>query len=181
MNTYMLYLEDMLQFDAYPSIGKGRGRLTKEEVKEIVSYAKEHFIEVIPIFQTLGHYENILTQDKFLKYAEFPGAASLNVSNDSTYVFLDKMLKEVFELFPSKYFHMGADESYDVGLGASKHLVDSTDIATVHTNHYKKIYNICKKYGKKVLMYGDIILKHPEILSKIPKDIIIVDWHYRPS
>ncbi len=181
MNTYMLYLEDMLQFDAYPSIGKGRGRLTKDEVKEIVSYAKEHFIEVVPIFQTLGHYENILTQDKFLKYAEFPGAASLNVSNDSIYIFLDNMLKEVFELFPSKYFHMGADESYDVGLGASKYLVDSTDIATVHANHYKKIYNICKKYGKTVLMYGDIILKHPEILSKIPKDIIIVDWHYRPS
>ncbi len=181
MNTYMLYLEDMLQFDAYPSIGKGRGRLSKEEVKEIVSYAKKHFVDVVPIFQTLGHYENILSQDKFLKYAEFPGAASLNVSNDSTYIFLDNMLKEVFELFPSKYFHMGADESYDVGLGASKHLVDSTDIATVHANHYKKVYNICKKYGKTVLMYGDIILKHPEILSKIPKDIIIVDWHYRPN
>ena len=74
---------------------------------------------------------------------------------------------------------MGADESYDVGLGASKYLVDESDIATVHANHYKKVYNICKKYGKTVLMYGDIILKHPEILSKIPKDIIVVDWHYR--
>ena len=179
MNTYMPYMEDMLQFDAYPSIGENRGRLTKHEVKELVSYAKKHFVEVVPIFQTLGHYENILSQEKFLKYAEFPGAASLNVSNDSTYIFLENMLKEVFDLFPSKYFHMGADESYDVGLGASKYLVDESDIATVHANHYKKVYNICKKYGKTVLMYGDIILKHPEILSKIPKDIIVVDWHYR--
>ena len=179
MNTYMPYLEDMLEFNKYPTIGKNRGALTRGEVKEIVDFAKQNFVEVIPIFQTLGHYENILSQEEFLKYAEFPGAASLNVSNDSTYVFLEDLLKEVFELFPSEYFHMGADESYDVGLGESKKLVDETNIAIVHANHYKKVYNICKKYNKKVMMYGDILLDQPEILTLIPKDIIIVDWHYR--
>jgi len=179
MNVYMPYIEDMLLFNAYPTIGVNRGALTKEEASELVDFAGKHFVEVIPIFQTLGHYENILSQDEFLKYAEFPGAASLNVTNDSIYVFLETMMKEVFELFPTKFFHMGADESYDVGLGYSKKLVDETNIATVHANHYKKIYSIAKKYGKTVLMYGDIILQHPEILSQIPKDIIVVDWHYR--
>lgn len=179
MNTYMPYIEDMLEFENYPTIGKNRGALTKAEVKEILAFAKKNFVEVIPIFQTLGHYENILSQDEFLKYAEFIGAASLNVSSDLTYVFLEDMLKEVFELFPSEYFHMGADESWDVGLGASKKLVEETNIAVVHANHYKKVYDICKKYNKKVMMYGDILLDHPEILSLIPKDIIIVDWHYR--
>ncbi|HAB51281.1 MAG TPA: hypothetical protein DCE80_03755 [Ignavibacteriales bacterium] len=178
MNTYMPYMEDMLVFEKYPTIGKDRGALTKSEVKEIIDFAKKNFVEVIPIFQTLGHYENILSQEEFLKYAEFPGAASLNVSNDSTYVFLENLLKEVFALFPSEYFHMGADESWDVGLGKSKKLMDETNIAVVHANHYKKVYNICKKYNKKVMMYGDILLDHPEILTLIPKDIIIVDWHY---
>lgn len=179
MNTYMPYLEDMLEFEKYPTIGKNRGALSRTDVKEIIAFAKKNFVEVIPIFQTLGHYENLLSQDEFLKYAEFPGAASLNVSNDSTYVFLEDLLKEVFELFPSEYFHMGADESYDVGLGESKKLVEETNIAVVHANHYKKVYDICKKYNKKVMMYGDILLDQPEILSLIPKDIIIVDWHYR--
>ena len=165
MNTYMPYLEDMLEFEKYPTIGKDRGALTKNEVKEILDFARKNFVEVIPIFQTLGHYENILSQDEFLKYAEFPGAASLNVSSDSTYVFLEDLLKEVFELFPSEYFHMGADESWDVGLGESKKLVDESNIAIVHANHYKKVYDICKKYNKKVMMYGDILLDHPEILS----------------
>jgi hypothetical protein len=178
MNTYMPYMEDMLEFEKYPTIGKNRGALTKAEVKEILDFAKRNFVEVIPIFQTLGHYENILSDEEFLKYAEFPGAASLNVSNDSTYIFLEELLKVVFELFPSEYFHMGADESWDVGLGESKKLVDETNIAVVHANHYKKVYNICKKYNKKVIMYGDILLDHPEILSLIPKDILIVDWQY---
>lgn len=179
MNTYMPYLEDMLEFEKYPTIGKGRGALTKAEVTEIIAFAKQNFVEVIPIFQTLGHYENILSQEEFLKYAEFPGAASLNVSSEETYKFLEDLLKEVFELFPSEYFHIGADESWDVGLGESKKLVEQTNISVVHANHYKRVYNICKKYNKRVMMYGDILLDHPEILSLIPKDIIVVDWQYR--
>jgi len=179
MNTYMPYIEDMIEFDKYPSIGKNRGALTKSEIKEIVEFASLHFVEVIPVFQTLGHYENILASEEFLHYAEFPGAASLCIANDSIYTFLEDMLKEVFELFPSEYFNMGADESYDVGLGRSKYLVEETNLAVVHANHYKKVYDICKKYGKKVWIYGDIILQHPEILSLIPNDITVVDWHYR--
>ncbi len=180
MNVYMPYIEDVLKFDSFPTIGKNRGALTKKEVAAIVNYAKKKFVDVIPIFQTLGHYENILSQKEFLKYAEFPGSATLDVSDDSVYVFLDKLLKEVTELFPSEYFHMGADESFDVGLGKSKRLVDSIGIAAVHARHYKKVYSLLRKYGKKVMMYGDIILRHPEIMDLIPKDIIIVDWHYRP-
>jgi hypothetical protein len=181
MNTYMPYLEDMVRFDKYPSIGKGRGALTEKEVKELVNYAERNFVEVIPIFQTLGHYENILAQEKFLKYAEFPGAASLNVASEETYEFLENMLKEVFEMFPSKKFHMGADESWDVGLGESKELVEESSLAEVHLKHYKRVYEICKKYDKEVLMYGDILLHHPEILDELPKDITVVDWHYRAN
>ena len=180
MNTYMPYIEDMIEFKSYPNIGKNRGVLTHLEIKELLKYADEHFVEVIPIFQTLGHYENILCQEEFIELADFPGAASLDVTNEKTYEFLETLLKEVFELFPSKYFHMGADESYDVGFGNSKSLVEQTSLAAVHANHYKRVYDICKKYDKEVMMYGDIILSHPEILEQIPKDIIIVDWHYFP-
>lgn len=181
MNTYMPYIEDMLKLDSYPSIGRGRGALTKDEVKKLVEYAKLYYVDIIPIFQTLGHFENILVQKEFLPYAEFPGAASLNVSYDSTYIFLENMIKEVAPLFPSEYFHMGADESHDVGLGKSRTLVEKTDMAQVHLQHYIKVYQILKKYGKKVMMYGDIILNRPGILEGLPKDIVIVDWHYRPD
>lgn len=181
MNTYMPYLEDMIQFDSYPSIGKNRGALSKKEIEEIIEYANDHFVEVIPVFQTLGHFENILSQKEFIKYADWPGAASLDITNKETYEFLNTLLEEVFEIFPSKYFHIGADESYDVGFGNSRELADSIGLAAIHANHYKKIYDICKKHNKEVMMYGDILLDHPEILENIPKDIIIVDWHYFPK
>ena len=178
MNVFMPYLEDMLQLKSYPSIGKNRGALSTEEVKEIVNYASERYIEVIPIFQTLGHFENILTSKEFVDYAEFPGAASLAVTEAKTYVFLENMLKEVFALFPSEFINIGADESYDVGFGKSKELTQKVGSAKVHAEHYKKIFQFCKANNKKVMMYGDVILNHTDILDLIPKDVIIVDWHY---
>jgi len=181
MNTYMIYIEDVIQLKSYPSIGKSRGALTGGEIKEIVNYAAQNFVDVIPIFQTLGHYENILTQEEFVDYAEFPGGATLAVTEEKTYKFLENSLKETFDLFPSKYIHIGADESWDVGLGKSKQAVNESSLAEVHAKHYQKVYDICSKYGKKIMMYGDIILNHPKILEQIPKDIIIVDWHYRPD
>jgi len=181
MNTFSPYMEDMFVFKNHPLIGKGRGALTVQEVKEIDAYAKRYYVDVIPTFETLGHWENILAKPEYLGYAEFPGAQTLNVSDEKVYALLDEMIGELCEAFSSPYFNMGADESWDVGLGASKGRVATIGIAAVHAEHYRRVADIVRKHGKKPMMYGDIILNHPEILRQIPKDIAIVDWHYDAS
>ena len=180
-NIYMPYMEDVVQFDQYPDIGVDRGALSKQDIAQLQKMAEQYFVQVIPIFQTLGHYENILSDPTFRKYAEFPGAASLNTIDEQTDTFLFNMLDELIPQFHSDYFHIGCDESRDVGFGASKELVKKNGTARVHADHYNKIYDKVTSQGKKVMMYGDIILRHPEILDMVPKDIIIVDWHYWPN
>ncbi|MBW6458649.1 MAG: beta-N-acetylhexosaminidase, partial [FCB group bacterium] len=177
-NFYMPYMEDLVQLDRYPEIGKGRGALSKAEIAELLRIARQYFVQVIPIFQTLGHYENILSHPDYIQFGEYPGAASLNSIDENTDQFLFNMLDEVVPQFESEYFHIGCDESWDVGLGATKELVREYGSARVHADHYNKVYDKVRSCGKKVLMYGDIILRQPEILDMIPKDIIIVDWHY---
>ncbi len=178
MNTYFLYLEDIVILESFSSIGKDRGALKKEEIREIVDYANKNFIEVIPIFETFGHQENILAQNTFQKMSEFPGAMSLCVQCPFTYQYLEKTITEISKMFPSPYFHIGGDESFDAGVYKSKDLTDSIGIANLHFNHYQKIYDICKKNGKKVMMYGDMLEKFPQILKKMPEDIVIMDWQY---
>jgi len=178
MNVYQPYIEDVFNFKSYPTVGIKRGALNGDDIKVIHTEARRYNIDVVPIFETLGHFENILSQPEFARFAEYPGSASLDVSNDSIYVMLENMLKEICEAFPSPYINIAADESFDVGLGNSKKLVQEKGIAQVHADHYNKVIAICKKYNKHVLMYGDIILEHPEILTMIPKDIEIVDWDY---
>ncbi|MBF8293929.1 MAG: hypothetical protein HW389_474, partial [Bacteroidetes bacterium] len=178
LNVYSPYIEDIFVFKSHPLIGKGRGELTATEVRELDAYAKQYHVEIVPIFETLGHWENILGLPEYVKYAEFPGAHTVNVSDEAVYKMLDEMIGELSAAFSSTYFNMAADESWDVGLGANKARVAASDIASVHAEHYKRLFDIIKKYKKKPMMYGDIILNNPAILGKIPNDVIIVDWHY---
>ncbi len=176
---YLVYFQDMFQFKNHPEIGKGRGAYSKEDMIELNDFAKQHFVELIPIFQTIGHWENILHHPDYWKYGEFPGSNSLNVANEEIYDLLDEMIGELSECFTSEYFHIAADESWDVGKAAGKDYVDGIGIAQAYLKHYKKIYDLVKKHGfKTIIVYHDILYKYEEVLSGLPKDMIIMYWKY---
>jgi hexosaminidase len=176
---YLVYMQDMFKFEKYPDIGKDRGAYSKAEIIDLFDYAKKHFVELIPIFQTIGHWENILHDENYWEYGEFPGSNSLNVANEQIYPLLDNMVEELGDVFKSEYFHIGADESWDVGKGASKSYVDKVGISQAYLKHYKKVHEIVKRHGyKKIIIYHDILYKHREVLVGLPKDMIIMYWKY---
>ncbi len=186
-NVYMPYLEDMYRFESHPLVGANRGALTREQVAELDAFARDHHVEIIPIFQTLGHMENMLLKPEYVEYAEFPGAGCLNVTDERIYTLLGEMLREIVPAFSSKYFHMAADESWDVGRGASRELVEREGIEKVHADHFIRVYKMITEMGKEVIMYGDIatglgtaVPGFPEVLEYLPKDISMVYWDYRP-
>jgi len=97
------------------------GFYTQDEIKEIVEYAKKRHVEVIPEIEMPGH-----TSEVFAAYPELscrgeklyvqPGSYWPNVDifcagNDSVFVFLEDVLSEVIDLFPSKFIHVGGDEA----------------------------------------------------------------------
>ncbi|MHA2392492.1 MAG: family 20 glycosylhydrolase [Promethearchaeota archaeon] len=177
---YLVYMQDMFKFSNHPEIGKTRGSYSKEDILELHNYAKRYFIELIPIFQTIGHWENILSHPDYWEYGEFPGSNSLNIANEEIYELLDEMIGELSDAFKSEYFHMGADESWDVGKVASKKYIDDVGIAQAYLKHYKRVYNIAKKHGyKKIIIYHDILYKYEEVLEGLPKDVTIMYWKYR--
>ncbi|MFW9952603.1 MAG: family 20 glycosylhydrolase, partial [Candidatus Thorarchaeota archaeon] len=176
---YLVYMQDMFKFETYPEIGKGRGRYSKEEIRDLFNYAKEHFVELVPIFQTIGHWENILYHEDYWQYGEFPGSNSLNIANEKIYVLLDDMIKELSEVFKSEYFHIAADESWDVGKAGSKDYIENLGIDNAYLKHYKKVYEIVKKHGyNKIIIYHDVLCKYKKVLDGLPKDMIIMYWKY---
>ncbi len=181
MNVYMPYMEDMFTFRSHPDFGDGRGALTPGEVGELIDFARRRHVRVIPIFQTLGHYENLLLEDSYRHLAEFPGAACLSPAEDQTYSFLREVLAEIVPAFRDEYFNIACDESWDVGRGKSRRLVREIGIAGVHARHYRRVYDMVTALGRKVMIYGDIILKNPSILDQLPGDMVVVDWHYNAA
>ncbi|MFX1410023.1 MAG: family 20 glycosylhydrolase [Promethearchaeota archaeon] len=176
---YLVYMLDMFQFTNHSEIGRQRGAYSKQEIIELVNFAAKRFVEIIPIFQTISHWQNILQHPDYWKYGEFPGSSCLNLANEEIYELLDDLIGELSEAFISEYFHIGADESWDIGKGVSKNLIEEIGIAKAYLNHYKKVYEIVKKHGyKKVIIYHDILYKFKEVLNALPKDMIIMYWKY---
>jgi hexosaminidase len=95
------------------------GYYTQAQIKEIVQYAKERYITVIPEIEMPGHSTSALASYPFLGCTKGPYKVMDTwgvlddvycAGNDSTFAFLENVLDEVIELFPSKYIHIGGDE-----------------------------------------------------------------------
>lgn len=128
LNVFHWHLTDVpgwrIEIKQYPLLatigGKGNdidpegpvNYYTQEQIKEIVQYASDRHIEVIPEIDMPGH-----ARAANRAYPEFSGGGSkthpeftFNPGYEGTYVYLTNILKEVTELFPSKYIHLGGDE-----------------------------------------------------------------------
>ncbi len=181
INTYLLYLEDALFLDAYPTVAKGRDALTEKQMREIVDFANQYFIDVIPVFETLSDQENILTQEQFLQIAEFPGASAFCVSCPFTYTFLEKVLQEIAQTFNSPYLHIGGQLAYDLGQGKSKKLLQEQGFTGLYQAHYQKIFQICNQLGKKVMMDSEVIAAFPALLEAIPPQVLLLESANSPQ
>jgi len=181
-NYYALYMEDMFKCSKHPKIGENRGAFTPEELIELDNYAKSRFVTLFPIFETLGHFDNILTIPEYQNLGEFPGAQCLSIANGNIYPLLRDFIGDLSPCFSSKIFHMGGDESFDLGHGNSKELIKAVGMDGALLDHIRKVYNIAKENGnEKIILYHDVATKYPLLLKKLPKDVIFMYWDYSPK
>ena len=88
------------------------GYYTKEEVAELILYAAERYVTIIPEIEMPGHSEEVLAVYPNLSCSGKPyTAGEFCIGNEETFEFLENVLDEVIELFPSKYIHVGGDEA----------------------------------------------------------------------
>ena len=92
------------------------GFYTKDDIREVVAYADSLHITVIPEIEMPGHSEEVLAVYPHLSCAGKPHVYDdFCIGNDATFEFLENVLEEVMELFPSEYIHVGGDEATKKG------------------------------------------------------------------
>lgn len=94
------------------------GYFTKEDIREIVEYAKTRHINIIPEIEFPGHSDEVFVAYPELSCAGKPyTTGDFCIGNEQSFAFMEDVLFEVIELFPSEYIHIGGDEA---GKGAWK-------------------------------------------------------------
>ena len=147
------------------------GFYTQEEIKDIIKYAQERFIEVIPEIDMPGHTASLI--------ASYPELGTLKaktevkkiwgvqdeilIPTENTFNFLDNLFKEVTTLFPSEYVHIGGDEA------RKKQWIDSEEVQelmkyleiededSLQTYFIGRVQKILDSYGKKIIGWDEII------------------------
>jgi len=179
MNLFTYYMECQFAFKKHPAIGPKDGSLTAEELVALVEYAKPLCVDILGNQQSFGHFGNILKHPQYAHLRET--ADVLCPVREETYQLLDDMYSEVCPLLPFPMFNVCCDETWGLGKGPSKELASKIGIGGVYVRHIRRIHELLRdKYRKRMMMWGDIILQHPEHLKDIPKDTVMLTWAYDP-
>jgi hexosaminidase len=163
---------------------------TQEQIKDVIAYARERGIRVVPEFDVPGH-----TTSWFAAYPEVASApgpyevwrrfgvndAAMDPTRDHTYHVLDDFFGEMSRLFPDQYLHIGGDEVNGKQWEANRkirefkrkhHLKNGHDLQAYFNQRLQKIVN----------SHGKIMMGWDEILhADLPKDVVIQSWRGQQS
>jgi hexosaminidase len=163
---------------------------TQEEVRDIVSYARDRGIRVVPEFDMPGH-----STSWFVGYPELasgPGPYSIerkwgvfdpamDPTRESTYKFLDGFIGEMAKLFPDEFFHIGGDEVNGKQWDANARIQQFMHAHSLKTNadlqayFNERVQKIVAKHGKTMEGWDEIL--RPDL----PKSIVIQSWRGQKS
>lgn len=158
----------LTEIGARTEVGGGPGGFyTQEQFKELVQYAADHHMAIVPCIDMPGHTNAATYSYPFLNGLDKPakeytgtnvGFSTLDTRKDSTYMFLDDVIGEISKISPSPYFHIAGDES---------HVTKKEDFIYF----IERVEKIVNKHGKIMMGYDELVQ------ADIKPETVIQYWH----
>ena len=162
--------------------------LTGAEIRELDAFCRQNYIDLVPNQNSLGHMTSWLATEEFSDLAECPKGyklmglidmkGTLDPYDPRSVELLTRMTDDLLPNFTSEFYNMNLDEPFELGLGKSRKISRKLGVGNVYLDYVKKMHEIATARNKKMLLWGDIVLKHKEIVSQLPGDVTLLDWGY---
>lgn len=181
LNEIQLYTENTFAYQNHRVVWEGFSPMTAGEIIELDQYCRERFIDLVPNQTSFGHMNQWIEHEQYNNLAEVPGPNPGHVMNPTipeTKNLMSELFAELLPNFSSRYFNINCDETEAIGTGQSKEIVKQKGAGRVYLDYLLQLKSEVDKYGRTTQFWGDIILKHPELIPELPKDMIALIWGY---
>lgn len=163
-HTWKDWWKDARQYVEMGTEGAYGGYYTKEDIAELVAYAAERHIELIPEIEMPSHSEEVLAAYPELGCSGKPYADSdFCVGNEQVFEFLETVLTEVMEMFPSEYIHIGGDEAgkqhWKTCPKCQQRMKEEglSDVDELQSYMIRRIGNFIASKGRKMIGWDEIL------------------------
>ncbi len=178
-NQYYLYSEDSIELDGYPLLNP-QGRLSKDEVRRIIAYARERHIDVVPNFDLYGHQHDLFRIEQYSDLSDEKHGTEFDPGNPKVMPLLTDWIGQFADLFPSPFVHIGFDETFQIE--AAQQTPGSAAAPTaLFLKQLAAVTRLFQQRGKQVMAFDDIMVKYPQIIPELPPGLIAVAWYYTPE
>lgn len=181
INIYSPYFEHTLLYPDQPLAAPPGSSLTPAEAAELVAYARQYHVTIIPEQEAFGHVHQVLKYDIYQDVAETPHGQVLAPGQPGTLPLIKGWFTDIAQEFPSPFLHIGADETFDLGFGQTKEAVQTQGYGPVYMAFLKEIHGALAPLHRRLLFWGDIGDQNPDAVAALPKDMIAVPWNYWDS
>lgn len=187
MNSLQLYVEHVFEFRETEAITGSTGCYTRAELEEIGAYCRENFIDFVPSLSTFGHMHDILNQPQYRhlrvlsnykpdpnRWSDRMAHHTIDPRNPESIGLVRSLIDQYAPCFESDWFNICCDETFDL-----KHCTDNpAETGRLYVDFVKQIVTHTQSLGKKVMMWADILLEHPETIGELPDDVMFLNWYY---
>lgn len=192
INQLQLYTEHAFAYRGHEEVWRDASPLTPEDIRALDSFCRARCVELVPNQNSFGHLERWLTRPRYNPLAELPqGGAplpwggvhekptSLCPTDPRCVDFLSGLYDDLLPNFTSRLFNVGCDETFDLrGGGRSRAQVERLGEGRVYLDFLKRIHGLVAARGRTMAFWGDIIIRHPELIPELPKDALALEWGY---
>ncbi len=177
-NQYFFYSEGNIALRGYPLLNPN-ARFTQQQIREIVSYARERHIDVVPAVEMYAHLHDLFRIEKYSDLADFPHGTQFNPDDPRVQAILQDWANQLNDLFPSTFVDVGFDETWALLRVDEKGKAESMPVQ-LFIKQLSTVAGMFQARGKTVMAYADIMVKIPGIIPRLPKGLIALPWWYEP-
>ncbi|GAA4432023.1 hypothetical protein GCM10023091_03520 [Ravibacter arvi] len=176
INYLSFYIEHVVQPLSHPDFAPENGKLTIAQIRELSAYAEKYHMKLIGSFQSFGHFEKILSLPQYKSMGET--ANLISPLDPKARKFLENVIGELCDAFNAPWFNVNCDETFDLNKGKSKAYIDSIGPDRFYADHLKFLHDVVTRHGKKMMVWGDIVIQHETVADMLPRDIVYLTWEY---